>query len=89
MKTYGVYGNKSIALTLLLSALDGVSGEFRSPAALSPREGDPSTHCIECWVWTLWNKENSFALARNRTTAVQPVAFHYTDWAIQASEMYS
>jgi hypothetical protein len=33
-------------------------------------------------VWTLWNREKSLAPAGSQTAAFEPVARHYTDWAI-------
>jgi hypothetical protein len=43
----------------------------------------------QCWSGCCGVEKKSLARARNRTPAIQPVADHYTDWAILAqSYMY-
>jgi hypothetical protein len=69
-----------------------VSGQLHAPAALSPREGAPGTHCIGGWVGpravldaVVKRKIPSPRWESNRRTPiVQPVAQRYTDWAITA-----
>jgi hypothetical protein len=60
-----------------------VSGHH-APAALLPGKEPPGTHWIGGWVgpspvWTIWRREESPALARNRTPAAQSVVHHCTD----------
>jgi hypothetical protein len=50
-----------------------VGGQLHDPAALPPGEEPPGTHWIAGWV-------GPRAPAGN--PAVQPVAGHYSDWAI-------
>jgi hypothetical protein len=60
------------------SALDGVSGQFHSPAALlAPGKGPPEPFVQEAgWapepVWTQRIEEKSFAPAGDRTPIAQP-----------------
>jgi hypothetical protein len=62
-----------------------VSDKLYASAAL-PLKKEPRNGQEVGWApepaWTLWSREKSLAPAGNRTTAVQPVARHYTDWAI-------
>jgi hypothetical protein len=73
----------------LTSALDGVGGQRHVPAALSPgksryplygRLGGPQG-------WSGRVRKISLLLAFDPRT-VQPVASHYTDWAIPATQMW-
>jgi hypothetical protein len=34
----------------------GVSNQYHTPAALYPRERNPSTHCTEGWVEPVWTQ---------------------------------
>jgi hypothetical protein len=55
------------------------------PPGKSPQyQADGSLGWVPEPVRTLWSREKSFAPARNRTPAVQPVAHRYTDWAMLA-----
>jgi hypothetical protein len=56
--------------------------EVRSLFALGTRY--PSDMFSEP-VWTLWIREKSFHPGGDWTPAGQPVARHYTNWAIPAS----
>jgi hypothetical protein len=72
------------------SALDGgISSQLNAPDALLQWKEQKLPIGYEVgWapqpVWTLWRREN-LNLVENRTLAVQPLARHYTDWAIPAS----
>jgi hypothetical protein len=55
-----------------------------TPQPLYLRGKNPGAHFIEGWVgletvWKLWNREEYFAFAGNRTPAVQPVVHRCTD----------
>jgi hypothetical protein len=65
-----------------------VSVQLHAPANL-PLGKDPGTHWIGGWVGTIAgpnavSTEKSLASASNQTPAIQPVACHYTGWAILA-----
>jgi hypothetical protein len=82
MKTYGESGG--IGSLFLTSALYGAIGQLHAQNALIPGKNAQYTIGQEAeWapelVRTLWSREKYLSLAGNRTTAVQPVARHYTD----------
>jgi hypothetical protein len=61
-----------------------MSVHLHAPAALHPVKELPVPIGYEArWtpepVWTLWRREKYYALARNRTPAVQALACSYTD----------
>jgi hypothetical protein len=61
-----------------------VTGPLHAPATLLPGNSPKVPIELEVlWapkpVWTLWSKEKSVALGRNRTPAVYPVDRRYTD----------
>jgi hypothetical protein len=63
------------------------------PGRYTPSERATGTHWIGGWVgtdvvWTLWKREIYLSLSGNQTTAVQPVACRYIDWAIPAHFQY-
>jgi hypothetical protein len=63
-----------------------VSGQLHAPTALFPGKV-PRYPYDRKLVWTMRNREIFFALVGNQTPAVQPVARHYTDWAIPAPNL--
>jgi hypothetical protein len=77
-----MWGSGGIAPPVLVSALDG-SGQLHAPAALaSAKEPLVSIEYEARWapesVWTLWGREKSLSLDRNRASAVQPAVRRYT-----------
>jgi hypothetical protein len=61
------------------------------PRPLYHREKSPGTHWIGGWVgpttvWTLWKRKNSspYRDSNSDPSVTQPVASHYTDYAIPA-----
>jgi hypothetical protein len=79
-----VCGIGGIALTFLISALDGGEWSGARHDCLTLGEEALGTHFIGGWlspesVWTLWKGEKSIASAGNRTLAIQPVACRHTD----------
>jgi hypothetical protein len=73
-----------------------VSGQLHAPAALPPGKetlvliGQEAGWAPES-VWMTWWSENSFLHQNSNSdlSVVQPVASHYTDWAILAQEWIS
>jgi hypothetical protein len=69
----------------------GVSSQRHAPAALYPRKKDPPVPIEQeaDWapepIWTQGLEEKSSAPVEDRTTIVQPVVRHNTDWAIKKS----
>jgi hypothetical protein len=59
------------------SALDGVSGQHHTPAALYPRY--PLYRRAPEPVWTQRIEEKSYAFVVDRTPIVQSIDRHYTD----------
>jgi hypothetical protein len=77
-----IWGSGGIAPPFLTSVLYGGECQLHALAPLSPGK-NPGTHWIGGWegpelIWTLWRREESATLARNRTLAVQTVAHCYT-----------
>jgi hypothetical protein len=88
MKAY--WGSGDIALLILLtSALDGGKWSSSRPGRFTPGKA-PGTHSVRGWVGPrafldAAVKRKILSLRREsnpRTLIVQPVALHYTDWAI-------
>jgi hypothetical protein len=69
-----------------------MSGQFHAPAALPPGKEPPSTHWIGGWVGSRAILDvvvkkiipSPCQESNPRTPIVQPIAQHYTDWAITA-----
>jgi hypothetical protein len=64
-----------------------VSGQLQTLAALPPEKEPLVPIGYEAgWapgrVWTPWSIRKFLVPARNQTPAIQPVACHYTNWAI-------
>jgi hypothetical protein len=81
-----IRGSGSIAPLFLTSALDGGEWSASCPCRFTRMERATDTHWIGGWVgpelvWMLWRREKS-CTAGNWTQDIQPVARHYTDWAI-------
>jgi hypothetical protein len=78
-----------VPLSLTL-ALDGVRVVSFTPRPLYPRGSSHRYSRMKQWlwfpelIWTLWSKEKCIFLAGKQTLMVQPIAHHYTDWAIKA-----
>jgi hypothetical protein len=82
----GVWWNGLIALSNLISAVDG-SGELHALATLAQKqERTVITGLDSGWdlkpVWTLWRKEKCLTSDENGTAAIKPVSHRYSDWAI-------
>jgi hypothetical protein len=79
----------------LLSALDGGEWSASRPCHFTPGGKEPPVRTGQeaRWtsepVWTLLRREKSFALARNQTSAVRPVAHRYTElsWFVQLKKV--
>jgi hypothetical protein len=84
MKTNGGGG---IATPFLTSALGEGEWSASHPGRFTLGERNPGTHwagtCVRpsAGLYTV-EKRNNLASARNPTTAVQPLARHYTEWTI-------
>jgi hypothetical protein len=89
MKAYGgVDVQRHIFLT---SALVGGEWSASRPDRFTPGERAPSTHWTGGWVgtepvWTTWRRENSLPYQglNSDPLVVQPIASHYTNYAIPA-----
>jgi hypothetical protein len=75
----------------LISALDGGEWSASRPGRSTPRERAPGTYWIGGWVYLRAVLEavvkripSSLRESNPRTPIVQPVAQHYTNWAITA-----
>jgi hypothetical protein len=81
----------------LTSALDGGEWSASCPGRFTPRDRSPGTHWI--WSWVGPRAVLDAVVKRNipslrwesnpRTPIVQPVAAHYSNWAITASTNFN
>jgi hypothetical protein len=72
----------------------GVSGQYHAPAELYSRGNDPPVPTVQEAGWapkpvrTQRLEEKSSASVGDRTSVVQSVVRHYTDWATPAPSTY-
>jgi hypothetical protein len=90
MQTY--WGSGGIAPCILTSAIAGGEWSASRPGRFTPTERTPGTHWIGGWVGpravldTVVKRKipSPHQELNPRTPIVQPIASHYTDWAITA-----
>jgi hypothetical protein len=64
-----------------------VSGQLQAPATLPPGKSPQEVGWTSEPVWTIWRSENFLPyrdLNSHPPLVIQPMASHYTDWAILA-----
>jgi hypothetical protein len=82
MKAYG--GVDVYSHIFLTSALAGGEWSASRPGCFTPKERAPGTHRIGGWVDPRAELDNMEKRKFRPPSVVQPVASHYTDYAIQA-----
>jgi hypothetical protein len=68
----------------LTSALDGGEWSASCPCRFTPRDRAPGSYWVGSWMGTVVKRKipNPRRESNPRTPIVQPVAQHYTAWAI-------